>query len=98
MSQDLHYKLYCFLKEIPIGGEWSILSSKMIHPHNSGSVPSISFNFAKLNGPRGMIIMLIFSLKNSLVQSRSAIWPKDDMPQWPTLRAKYLSVMLILCI
>ena len=94
MSQDLHYKLYCFLKKVPIGSKWSILDSKMIHPHNSGSVPSISFNFAQLNGPRGMTIMLIFSL----VQSRSAIWPKDGMPQWPTLRAKYLSVMLILCI
>ena len=64
MSQDLHYKLYCFLKKIPMGGgKWSILGWNMIHPHNSGSVPSLSFNFAQLKGPRGMIIMLMFSLK-----------------------------------
>ena len=38
------------------GGKWSILGSKMIHPHNSGSTSSISFTFAQLKGPRGMIV------------------------------------------
>ena len=74
MSHELHYKLYCFLKKIPMGGKWCLLDLEMILSHNPGSLPSISFNFAQLNGPRGMIIMLMFSLKKSLVQGRLAIF------------------------
>ena len=80
-----------FWKKFLWGGKWSILGSKMIHPHNSRSVPSISFNFAQLKGPRGMIIMLMFSLKKSLVQGRSAILAQ----RWHALMAHIESKIFV---
>ena len=53
----------------------------MIPPHNSGSLQSISFNFAQLKGPRDMIFILMFSLKKVYFRADWLFWPKEDMPQ-----------------
>ena len=66
--------LIVFHKNV-LGGKWTILGPKILHPHNSGSVVRIFLNFCIMErANRYMKVIIMVSTKKNLFRTNGLFW------------------------